>query len=95
LSRYIGAFYSGQYATAEQLLNTYIFNTQKGKGKLGLANFYLGVSMLTRYYLAGANDPSLRNEALSKFKAAKAVDGFVPPEKFVSPKIMKAFQEAS
>jgi TolA-binding protein len=95
LSRYIGAFYSGQYATAEQLLNTYIFNSPRGKGKLGLANFYLGASMMTRYYLTGANDTNLKREAETKFKAAKAVDGFAAPEKFVSPKIMKAFQEAS
>jgi hypothetical protein len=95
LSRYIGAFYSGQYAAAEQLLNQYIFSQPKGKGKLGLANFYLGASMMTRYYLAGANDPNLKRDAQSKFKEAKGIDGFKAPEKFVSPKIMKAFEEAS
>ncbi len=95
LSRYIGAFYSGQYATAEQLLNTYIFTQPKGKGKLGLANFYLGASMMTRYYLSGANDTNLKREAESKFSDAKKVDGFKAPKDFISPKIMKAFEEAS
>ncbi len=95
LSRYIGAFYSGQYATAEQLLNTYIFTQPKGKGKLGLANFYLGASMMTRYYLSGANDANLKREAETKFSDAKKVDGFKAPDKFISPKIMKAFEEAS
>lgn len=88
----ITAYYAGS-PDAEDRLKTYIYAKQ-GK-KMGLANFYLGASMMTRYYLSGGNDQNLRRDALGKFKAAKAVDGFKAPEKFISPKIMKAFEEAS
>ncbi|MCU1309344.1 MAG: hypothetical protein JWO20_469 [Candidatus Angelobacter sp.] len=91
LSRLIVLFYEGN--DVESQLNNYIY-TGQGK-KMGLANFYAGASMLTRYYLAGATDENLKREARKKFKAAKEVEGFKAPEKFISPKIMKAFQEAS
>jgi tetratricopeptide (TPR) repeat protein len=93
LAKLIRGFYEGNYNDVESLLNNYIYSGQ-GK-KVGLANFYAGASMLTRYYLAGATDENLRREARKKFKAAKEVEGFKAPEKFISPKIMKAFQEAS
>jgi tetratricopeptide (TPR) repeat protein len=93
LAKLIRGFYEGNYNDVESLLNNYIYSGQ-GK-KVGLANFYAGASMLTRYYLAGATDENLRREAKKKFKAAKEVEGFKAPEKFISPKIMKAFQEAS
>ena len=89
----VKTYYAGSYQDAEDRLKVYIYNNQ-GKKK-GLANFYLGASMLTRYYLAGGTDQNLRREAQNKFKAAKDVDGFKAPDKFVSPKIMKAFEEAS
>ncbi|MCU1285958.1 MAG: hypothetical protein JWO13_2308 [Acidobacteriales bacterium] len=92
LSRYVSLFYDGSYLEVEPLLNTYIFSQTNGKGKLGLANFYAGASMLTRYYLGGAVDENLRREARKKFKAAKEVEGFKAPDKYVSPKIMKVFE---
>ena len=87
----VKTYYAGSYQDAEDRLKVYIYNNQ-GKKK-GLANFYLGASMLTRYYLNGGNDDTLRREAKNKFKAAKDIDGFKAPEKFISPKIMKVFQE--
>jgi Tfp pilus assembly protein PilF len=89
----VKTYYAGSYQDAEDRLKVYIYNNQ-GKKK-GLANFYLGASMLTRYYLSGGNDDTLRREAKNKFKAAKDVEGFKPPDKLVSPKIMKVFEEAS
>jgi hypothetical protein len=89
----VKTYYAGSYQDAEDRLKVYIYNNQ-GKKK-GLANFYLGASMLTRYYLAGGTDQNLKREAQNKFKAAKDIDGFKAPDKFVSPKIMKAFEEAS
>lgn len=88
----IVSFYAGS-RDAEDRFKTYVYAKQ-GK-KLGLARFYAGASMMTRYYLTGATDQDLRRQAQDMFKAAKSVDGFTPPEKFISPKIMKAFQEAS
>ena len=98
LSGIIQSFYQdtsvNNFSDTEDQLKFYLFS--KGKsGKAGLANFYLGASMLSRFYLSGGIDQNLKRDALSKFKAAKAIDGFNAPDKFVSPKIMKAFQEAS
>lgn len=89
----VKTYYAGSYQDAEDRLKVYIYNNQGPKK--GLANFYLGASMLTRYYLAGGTDQNLKREAQNKFKAAKDVQGFVAPDKFVSPKIMKVFEEAS
>src|SRR4051812_20256710 len=89
----ITLFYNGSYQDAEDRLKFYLF-TGAGKKK-GLASFYLGATMMTRYYLGGGVDQNLRREAQNKFRDAKAVQGFTAPEKFVSPKIMKAFSEAS
>lgn len=98
LAGLISSFYQdisvNNFSDTEAQLKFYLLS--KGKtGKTGLANFYLGASIMTRYYLSGGNDQNLHREAVNKFKAAKAVDGFKAPEKFISPKIMKAFEEAS
>jgi hypothetical protein len=93
LAKLIRGFYEGNYNDVESLLNTYIY-TGQGK-KVGLANFYAGASMLSRYYLAGANDENLRREARKKLGTASKVDGFKAPEKFISPKIMKEYSEAA
>ena len=41
------------------------------------------------------NDHKLLVQAEDNFRNAKKVQGFAPPEKFVSPKIVKKFQETS
>ncbi len=93
LAAAIRKFYEGDYEQADYRLKNYIFQGQ-GK-KMGLANFYAGATALSKYYLGGASDQSLMLDARKKFKEAKGVDGFVAPEKLVSPKILKVFQEAS
>jgi len=87
----IGEFYNGNYSTAEVRFTDYISN--KG-GKSGLAYFYLATSKITRYFLSGASDKRLYADAQEDFKKAKASKGFAPPDKMVSPKIMKAYQDA-
>jgi hypothetical protein len=92
LAKLIRGFYDGNYNDVESLLNTYIYSGQ-GK-KIGLANFYAGASMLTRYYLAGATDENLKREAKKKFTNAKGVAGFKVPDKLISPKILREFESA-
>jgi hypothetical protein len=89
----ITLYYTGRFQDAEFALRYYL-NSGIGKKK-GLASFYLGASLLSRYYISGATDQSLKAEAQSRFKDAKNVDGFKAPEQLISPKILKVFQEAS
>lgn len=93
LAAAIRKFYEGDYEQADYRLKNYIFQGQ-GK-KMGLANFYAGATALSKFYLGGGSDQSLMLDARKKFKEAKGVDGFVVPEKLISPKILKVFQEAS
>jgi hypothetical protein len=91
LSRAIEDLYAGKLPDAERRLTTY--RDTNGK-KAGLGNFYLGVVVLTKYYLSLSPNPTDRAYAVQLFKEAAAVNGFVVPEKYVSPKIMKVFHEA-
>ena len=91
LASAINQFYRGDFDTAQGALSYYI-----GAGKKrGLANFYLGAIYLTQYYLGGEKEPSKLQQAKQKFQTAKDVQGFVPPEKYISPKIMKVYSEAA
>lgn len=91
LAAAIQQYYQANYSDAADSLKFYIF--QKGR-KQGLARFYLGATLATQYYLGGEQDNQLLQDAKKKFKEAKGVEGFNPPEKYVSPKIMKLFQTA-
>jgi hypothetical protein len=91
LAAAIQQYYQANYTDAADSLKFYIF--QKGR-KQGLARFYLGATLATQYYLGGEQDNQLLQDAKKKFKEAKDVQGFNPPEKYVSPKIMKLFQAA-
>jgi hypothetical protein len=91
LAAAIQQYYQANYSDAADSLKFYIF--QKGR-KQGLARFYLGATLATQYYLGGETDNQLLQDAKKKFKEAKGVEGFNPPEKYVSPKIMKLFQAA-
>jgi hypothetical protein len=93
LAAALRTYYEGDYKAAEFRLDNYIYNTL-GK-KMGLANFYRGVLYLQNYYLGGEKDSQAYQEAVKRFKAAKAVDGFVPPEKYVSPRVIKVYKEAA
>jgi len=94
LAKGINEFYKQEFESAETHIRDYL----DGAGsKAGLANFYLGASKLTRYILGGEqpNDHKLLVQAEDNFRNAKKVQGFAPPEKFVSPKIVKKYQETS
>jgi hypothetical protein len=90
LAAAINDFYSGNYTDAEARLQNYV--VQSKPAKPGLSQFYLGVIQATQYYLGGEKDPKLLQEAKRRFKEAKGIDGFVAPDKYISPKIMRVFQ---
>ena len=90
LASAIREFYKGNYDDAETALGYYL---NQGTKK-GLGNFYSGVSVLTRYYLGGESDQSLKSKAVRRFSAAKDIAGFKAPEKMVSPKILAIYKEA-
>ncbi len=88
----IVTFYGADYDGAEARLRSYLYSgTPK---KPGLANFYLGATLLSRFYVSGESDQSLRLNATRFFSDAKAVIGFKVPEKLISPKILAAFNGA-
>lgn len=89
LLRAIGEYYKGAYTEAE----THIKDYQNVNGsKKALGYFFSGVSKLTRYYLGGATDRKLYNDAEAALRIAKGMPGFKPPdEQYVSPKILKVY----
>ena len=93
LARGITEFYKGDYETAEVHLKDYC---ELNGEKSALGYFYIAASKLTRYYLGGEkeSDKKLLNDAEANFRHAKKTDGFRPPQRFVSPRIMKVFQGA-
>jgi hypothetical protein len=92
LSAAIRDFYNGNFADAEARLRSYRLANPK---KPGLGNFYLGVTLMTQFYLSAKPDPRSQMEAIKFFKEAHETQGFVPPESFISPKIMKAYRAAN
>jgi len=89
LARAIGEYYKGAYAEAE----THIKDYQNVNGsKKALGYFFSGVSKLTRYYLGGASDRKLLNDAEAALRIAKGNPKFKPPgEQYVSPKILQVY----
>ncbi len=92
LAAAIRDFYNGNFSDAEARLRSYRLANPK---KPGLGNFYLGVTLMTQFYLSANPDPKSRIEALKLFKEAHETRGFIPPESFVSPKIMKVYRAAN
>jgi hypothetical protein len=95
LATAIGEFYKGSYEDAEFHIRLYVENNG---GKAALGNFYLGVSRLTRYFLRGAklDDKRMMDDGIAAFKLAKKTSGFkAPGEQYLSPKILKLYQDAT
>ncbi len=95
LARAIREFYTGYTEDAEVHIKDYI-NANGSKAALGY--FYLGAIKLTRYYLAGErdSDKKLLSDAKVAFRVARGTAGFTPPsQQFISPKILKVYEQAS
>jgi hypothetical protein len=95
LAKAILEYYDGKLNDSEDRLKFYCVQ-QTGK-KEGMCKFYLGVIQATRYYLQGGGDANkaVKDAAESRFREAAAVNGFVVPEKLISPKILKMYQDAT
>ena len=65
LSEYLKDFYRGDYVQFETEIKPYTFQKPP---KPGLAKFYWAASIATRYYLNGASDARLLQDAKDKFK---------------------------
>jgi hypothetical protein len=91
LSRAIGEYYKSQLEDAYVHARDYL---AADGSKRGLAYFYQGASKLTLYYLSGAQDRQLFEDARAAFLKAKQVANFHPPDKLISPRILKAYTEA-
>lgn len=93
LAKGIREYYQGLFEKAEVHITDYL---DVNGSKTGLSHFYLGASKLTRFYLQGAKDSGLKRDAEAAFRLAKKTSGFRPPgESFLSPKILKAYQDVS
>jgi tetratricopeptide (TPR) repeat protein len=84
-------FYEGNYAEADRHLAAY---ANESNQKTDLAHFYLGASKMSEYFLAGGQNPVLRDEAVNDFRVAKKA-GFPTHDLEVSPKILKAYEDVS
>ena len=92
LAKAIGEFYNSLPEDADVHIRDYL---AADGAKRGLAYFYQGASRITRYYLNGAQDRQLLEDARSYFLKAKQVQNFQPPDpKLLSPRIVKAYADA-
>ena len=88
-------FYAGNYESSEIRLQDYL-NTDGSKK--ALAQFFLGASKITRYYLNGAQsgDHKLLTEAQIDFRLAAETPKFSPPSTdYVSPLILEAYSDST
>jgi hypothetical protein len=95
LVKAIREYYQGQYDDAEVHIKDYL---NVNGSKAALANFYLGASKITRYYLGGEqpHDKKLLADAQDQFRLAKKAGGFTPPgQEVISPKILKAYEQTN
>ena len=84
-------FYSGDYQSAIQHLQNC---AKTGTQKQPLVRFYLGASELAKYFVTGAEDTTLHQEALNDLKQAKQA-GFNPSGQDLSPKILQVYKDLS
>jgi len=84
-------FYSGDYQSAIQHLQNC---AKTGTQKQPLVRFYLGASELAKYFVTGAEDSTLHQEALNDLKQAKQA-GFNPSGQDLSPKILQVYKDLS
>ena len=93
LAKGIREFYQGLFEKSEVHIDDYL---NVNGSKTALSQFYLGASKLTRFYLGGERDAGLKRDAEAAFRLAKKTSGFDPPgEAYLSPKILKAYQDVS
>jgi hypothetical protein len=92
LAKAIGEYYNSLLEDADVHIRDYL---AADGAKRGLAYFYQGASRVSRYYLNGAQDRQLLEDARAAFVKAKQVADFHPPDaKVISPRVIKAYSDA-
>ncbi len=88
LANALTEYYAGQFDRSESDLQQYLQQSPRNS----VAQFYLGVCRLTRYYIAPekSRPAELMAQGQAAFRMAKQA-GFNPPEKYISPKIMQVY----
>jgi hypothetical protein len=93
LAQAIEDFYRGEFQRAAGKLASY-----SGDGpRKALAMFYLGACELSLSFLAPSGNPAkeLHARAVEHFRAARQIlPTFTPPEQYVSPRMLKVFNES-
>jgi hypothetical protein len=87
----IEQFYSGEYVSAVNNLESY---TSQTKDKDTVAHFYLGASKLAKFFITGAADAKLKQAGLQDLKIAKEA-GYTPRPQDLSPRILQAYDAIS
>jgi tetratricopeptide (TPR) repeat protein len=88
LDQAILQFFRGEYWEAATAAEACLENKTTERQT---AHFLAGASLYAQYLLFGANDTELRGRALEHFGE---VQTFAPPERYISPALMKTFLEA-
>jgi tetratricopeptide (TPR) repeat protein len=89
------SFYADNHAQARQILGDFAKGKHPPK-MLALACFYLGATVITEYYLAGAEDQQKKKEGMLLFgQALGHYRDFSPPWSALSPKIKTVYIEAT
>jgi hypothetical protein len=92
LEKAIGEYYNSLLDDANVHIRDYL---AADGSKRGLAYFYQGASRVSLYYLNGAQDRQLLDDARAAFVKAKQVADFHPPDaKVISPRVIKAYGDA-
>ena len=92
LAKAIGEYYNSLLEDADVHIRDYL---AADGAKRGLAYFYQGASRVSRYYMNGAQDRQLLEDARAAFVKAKQVADFHPPDaKVISPRVIKAYSDA-
>jgi len=88
----INAYYRRSYSEAESKLSSFIDRGGTTPRQLALAHFYRGACKFSRQQLTGGPEDSM---ARDDFRQARGTRGFSPPDsQYVSPKILKAYQQS-
>jgi hypothetical protein len=85
-------FYKARYDEAIDDLRTYV--RMNGR-KAALGNFYLGAARYSKYVICNRCNAELLTTAQNAFRDAHEIASFHPPEKLISPAVLKEYDKAA
>jgi hypothetical protein len=88
----LNAYFTGHLEDAQGYFSDYL---NKQGAKPWLALFFRGAAHAGLYFLSGEKETNEKDMALADFRSAKEIRaGFLPPENYVSPKILALYSQA-